>query len=297
MFVFSFQITSKPELSESSGKNVSSIYCNTRKAYETISEQLEKIISKQPIISENYQNFGKIEADHNLNRKIGILRKPILNENILVFGGIDPYSCPKNMEGQGVDILYFDIFLNKWKRFSAMPGSKHHHSVAVINKMVYVMGGTRLDWKRLCLTENPPRGDNINISQALSKDLWCFNPKLLEWSEGKDLLTPRRDFALIGFQKGLFVIGGEGLNGYIESSVHYYSIKEDKWVEKKSLNIPRTGLGAALIGSEIWVGGGLTGRKNDGTAIITDSVEVYNISLNTWNKVCHLRIPRFVSLF
>lgn len=234
-------------------------------------------------------------VDHNIIRKIGILRKPTLNEKILVFGGIDPYCCPKNIEGQGVDILNFDILSNKWKRFSAMPGSKRHHSVAVINKIVYVMGGTRLDWKKLCTPEEPPKGDNINISQTLSKDLWCFNPKALEWSEGKGLLSPRRDFALIAFQQGLFVIGGEGLNGVIESSVHYYNVKEDRWTEKKPLNIPRTGLCAGLIGNNIWVAGGLTGRKNDGTAIITDSVEVYSINLNTWTKVCHLRIPRYVA--
>lgn len=266
--------------------------CSAREAYETISQQLERMINKKPVPFDSFECCQNHANDLNLNRKVGILRKPILNEKILVFGGIDPYSCPKSIEGQGVDILQFDIFQNKWKRFSAMPGSKHHHSVVVVNKIVYVMGGTRLDWKRFRSPEDPPKGEGINISQSLSKDLWLFNPRCLEWSEGKDLLRPRRDFALIAFNQGLFVIGGEGLNGCIESSVHYYNINEDKWVEKKPMNIPRTGLCAALIGTEIWVAGGLAGRKNDGTAKITNCVEVYNIILNTWTKLCHLRVPR-----
>lgn len=283
---FFLQFVLPSEVSCNSVQNVLPSHCSSsRKAYETISERLEKMINRR-----TDDSFQKV--DQNLNRKVGILRKPVLNEKILVFGGIDPFCCPKNIEGQGVDIFYFDIFLNLWERLAAMPGSKHHHSVAVVNKLVYVMGGTRLDWKRLCVPEDPPRGDNINISQTISKDLWCFNPQARVWSEGKDLLSPRRDFALIAFQQGLFVIGGEGLNGLIESSVHYYNTNEDKWTEKKPLNIPRTGLCAALIGSEIWVAGGLVGRKNDGTAVITDSVEVYNIRLNTWTKVCHLRLPR-----
>lgn len=259
---------------------------SSKKPYETISEKIESMINNVP------KEKQSKEYDH--SQKVGLLRKPLLTKKILVLGGVDPYSCPKSLEGQGEDILCFDIYLNRWKSLSAMPGSKHHHSAAVINDKIYVMGGTRLDWKRFKVKrpEDSHKGDSINLSQTLSKDIWCFNSKTLEWSEGKDMLSPRRDFALVATSKGIFIIGGEGPKGCIESSVHFYNIFEDKWSEKKSLNIPRTGLCAALVGCEIWVAGGLAGKKNDGKALITDSVEVYNITMNTWTKMCHLKTPR-----
>ncbi|XP_055845675.1 uncharacterized protein LOC129911781 isoform X2 [Episyrphus balteatus] len=262
-------------------------------------------------------------------KQIGISRKQdsrselnldIGKQKIFLFGGIDPYAQRNCSNGQGMDVLYYDSCENAWKYLSNMPGSRHHHSAAVYRGRIYVVGGTR-----------PPLPGSVK--SIFETAVWSFDPKRLEWHNETFLPQSRRDFGMIAYDNdvtynkktkinaeeeqgdakgqtrtGLFIFGGESIDGTPLSSMFYYNVEKKIWSEEASLNIGRYGLASTVVvntknTAEIWVAGGVCGHEKGGHPIITDSMECYNLTSDddgcwSWKElIIRLRIPRLFSKF
>ncbi|MGD2104283.1 MAG: LuxR C-terminal-related transcriptional regulator [Anaerolineae bacterium] len=106
------------------------------------------------------------------------------------------------------------------------------------------------------------------------------------WQERAQMPTRRAHLALESAASQLVAIGGqtpEGVTGAVEA----YDPKADVWTPKTAKPTPVAYVGAAAIGSEVYVPGGCDSQTQP-----TNTVEVFNVDADTWREASPLPEPR-----
>jgi N-acetylneuraminic acid mutarotase len=160
----------------------------------------------------------------------------------------------------------YDPVSNSWSETTPMPTARHHHTSAVANGQLYIIGGRIL-------------GDGVksNINYALTNlnDNEKFDPVNKTWSIQEQMPTKRSGMAaeVSPMNGNIYVFGGESLNGTYNVT-EKYDTKANKWSSEPDMPTPRLGLDAVAIDNKIYVSGGKTDLKYN----FTNKVEILNIN-------------------
>jgi N-acetylneuraminic acid mutarotase len=236
-------------------------------------------------------------------RSVASLPSPLHHVNVAVARG--HLFVVGALEGRPADAtgvtLEYDPGTNMWQVRASMPaGSERGASaVAAIGDLIYVAGGLRgasvndfsvydaasNQWQNL---QNMPTARDHLVGAAyngrfyaiagrnaggLRGDVEIYDPSAPGWSMGRPIPTPRGGCggAMLGGR--IYVFGGEG-NAAVSSGVfdtnEAYDPLANTWATLEVMRTPRHGIGAAPVGSVIYVPGGAT-RQGFGATSDNDS--------------------------
>ena len=179
-----------------------------------------------------------------------------INDGIYVIGGYDE-------EGEGVGMVeMYNATSDTWAEdISQLPLSLHHTSAASFGGKIYVAGGYTGDW-------------------TASDRLFIYDPETNVWTQGNPMPTPR-GYPNAEFVNGtLYVIGGDGGEGYERAlnTTESYDPVTNQWTIESPMPTARHHAASAVVDGEIYVIGGRIGEELNNV----DLIEKYNPVTGNW---------------
>ncbi|KAK2583127.1 hypothetical protein KPH14_009152 [Odynerus spinipes] len=204
-------------------------------------------------------------------------------ESVLVFGGVDPHEEYGNPGNSGKDIYRFKPDENLWEFVGEIPEPRHHHSVAYLKGRIYLVGGA------------DPRENDYQMKSIITGTVWSYDPTTRIWYNEAEMLTPRKNFALVVSHGKMYAIGGQDRNGIALRSAEAFDPLESTWREIQPMCTARVGPAGIKYRDFIWVAGGMTKSKKE---LFSKDVECYDPMKNSWLKMEPLSSPRcFATLY
>ncbi len=159
---------------------------------------------------------------------------------IYVFGGTTDGVSPLNT------VEAFDPTAGpggNWAKKEPMPTPRYFPEVAVVDNIMYAIGGT----------VNSGSGQHVGTGVVEA-----YNPATNSWRKDLESLpTPRRFRAGVGVLNGIIYVFGGG-NAFQEISTNEaYDPAKDKWSTAPAMPTARFGLGGAVVGGRMYAIGGL----------------------------------------
>ncbi|MBS0030699.1 Kelch repeat-containing protein [Chitinophaga sp. 22321] len=132
-------------------------------------------------------------------------------------------------------------------------------------------------------------GGTYSLNQPNTVDIYDVTTNT--WTTST-LTTPRIEHAMTAFGNKIFIAGGwapySGIN--VTNSVEIYDVTTGKWAYQ-ALSSPRISLAATSLQNKAFFGGGGTLDKDGVCCIVSDRVDIYDLSTGSWSKSA-LSIPR-----
>ncbi len=161
------------------------------------------------------------------------------NGKLYVFGG-NHYATILSR----VDI--YDPNTNTWSSGSDMPSATEPRRAVTLSGKIYVP----------CPSVDPNK-------------IWCYDPNSDTWDTNIPAMNvPRSSYELQGACGRLYAIGGSNVSDGVLSSVESWAPGEESWQTEPYLNVARSGLASAVIGSDIYVFGGSDGNDLGSTELL-----------------------------
>lgn len=160
-------------------------------------------------------------------------------------------------------ILACFTYAQQWTTKTPMPTARVGAGAAVINNLVYVIGGT-------------------NDSYVLTGANEAYNTTNDSWISMSLMPTPRIEHGVAAVNGKIYAIGG--YNGSVLSTVEEYNPTTNSWTTKASMPTPRSQVSVSVLNNEIYVVGGWPGNFN--------TVEAYNPASDTWTTKPSVSIGR-----
>jgi DNA-binding CsgD family transcriptional regulator/N-acetylneuraminic acid mutarotase len=100
----------------------------------------------------------------------------------------------------------------------------------------------------------------------------------IRWREMPPMLIGRSSLAIVAYEKDIYAIGGETVQG-VTGSIEGYDLEDKRWRQLSEKPTPVAEVSAAVIGGLIYVPGGLlaSGERSD-------ILEVYDPHLDLWEQ-------------
>ena len=161
-----------------------------------------------------------------------------------------------------------------WKtRNGIMPTERMLLSASVVDRVIYVMGGT--------LNVFDPTLATIGAVEA-------YNPLTDTWTKKADMPNPRWGMSTSVVNGKIYAIGGASGTSQIGlKTVEEYDPKTDTWTVKADMPTARFFLSAGVVDGIIYAIGG---ARNDWSGMPT--VEAYDPMTDTWTKRADMPTPR-----
>ena len=197
-----------------------------------------------------------------------------------------------------------------WYSIHPMPKPRQLFKAAVLNGLVYILGGM--------------------VDCVLTLKVWCYNPETNQWSEVAPMLKTASSFGVASLCGHLYAVGGPkreynvqrydpvsncwcfespmqvqrdehcvaafqdkymfAIGGYTSNvrSVEKYDVQSNTWTNMADLNIGRIGSSAVALGDKIFVVGGYGGAKQQAIK----NCEVYRSLTKDWGLIASTHVPR-----
>jgi N-acetylneuraminic acid mutarotase len=209
-----------------------------------------------------------------------------------VLGGIEEI----NEEYRTVSsVLKYDSRKQTWKEVASMPAERDYAGACVVGSDIYIFGG---------------RDDDTNATSTTYR----FSTETNEWVTLAPMPEARKRFHRVCMLDGLiYVLGGQDKDRTILTSVHRFDPSANSWTVVAPMSVRRAGLGAFVLGGNIYAAGGWDGASrleqllplsylpnylwgqskpscnifltwNTANARLA-SVERYSVALDTWSEV------------
>ncbi|XP_014770021.1 kelch-like protein 2 [Octopus bimaculoides] len=234
-------------------------------------------------------------------------RTPIgLPKVLLVLGG----QAPKAIKS----VECYDFKEERWYQLAEMPIRRCRCGVAVVNGLVYVVGGfsgslrvRTVDAydpvKDVWITCQSMKARRSTLGVALLNDLIyavggfdgssgldgaeCYDVKTGLWKSVAPM-SIRRSSVGVGVVGGfLYAVGGyDGCSRQCLSTVEYFDPEANCWHPAAEMSCRRSGAGVGVVDGLLYAVGG-----HDGP-LVRKSVEVYNPQTNTWSLVADMHFCR-----
>jgi kelch-like protein 10 len=216
----------------------------------------------------------------------------VIGFNIYVIGGYD-----------GQDYLsscyYFNAVEKAWREVSPMHERRCILSVAVLEGLVYAMGGNpnrntaeRYDYRTNRWSMIAPMNEKrVNASATtLNGKIYIvggfngrrhlnsaevYDPEVNQWTSIKSMMCVRGSLSCIAYHGYVYAIGGYNGKSWVCSG-EKYNPTTNKWTQIPDMSQPRSNFGIAVIDDTIFAIGGL----QNGTTI--KAVECYDEKSNEW---------------
>ncbi|KAG8199236.1 hypothetical protein JTE90_003663 [Oedothorax gibbosus] len=199
---------------------------------------------------------------------------------ILLFGGLNP-SQPDDFV-LGCSIFEYHIKSKEWRYYGCMMEPRCYHATARMQSYVYVTGGYSHVQRH--------GGEMSAVSHTDRLDL-----RTTLWERCARMNAPRAAHAMVASGRNLFVFGGRDSSGNVLASVEAYYPGVDVWTVISHLPEPSMGLSAALVGGDIWIGGGINANKS-GDPILS-GINCFSPTSASWTPVEPLPVGRAFSTF
>jgi N-acetylneuraminic acid mutarotase len=169
---------------------------------------------------------------------------------------------------------------NSWLPMAPMPAARSGLGVAVVNGMIYAIGGAS------------PSGI------VGTNDM--YNPYTNTWTTMAPMPTPRTDFGIAAYQGKIYCIGGDiGANktGPVGATVvtganEVYNPATNTWQTKTPMPTPRMCLNANVANNEIYLIGGCTSPSLWVYGVLANN-EVYDPANDSWSTKAPVPNPVF----
>jgi N-acetylneuraminic acid mutarotase len=192
------------------------------------------------------------------------------NNKIHVIGGRVRSESGKNHFDAYIDSKAHYIYnpeQNEWSTGTAAPTARNSAAAAVIDGLIYVVGGRR----------NVMQKDGTQLQQNLS-NLEVYNPETNEWHSRAPLPESLGGNAAASVDGKLYVFGGEQWSPEhkVFPSSWAYDPATDKWQKVKDMLTARHGLAAAAVDDVIYTIGGCTRVGGGATVGATEALILIN---------------------
>jgi len=159
--------------------------------------------------------------------------------------------------------LSINAFAQQWNVKTPIPTARAGAGSAVVNNIIYVMGGS------------DGSGNNVGTVEA-------YNPATDTWSTKTPMPTPRGELGVAAVNGKIYAIGG--YNGSAINTVEEYDPIANTWATKTSMPTSRSTVSVGVINDTIYVVGGWPGGMN--------ILEAYNTVTDTWTTKASIAVGK-----
>ena len=149
---------------------------------------------------------------------------------------------------------------NFWTERKAAPAPIFLSSAAVVNNVVYVIGGS------YAVTGATPLPSNM-----------AYDPGSDSWKTLAGMPTIRQTLGVVAVGERIYAIGGDSAVG-ISSKNEVYNTTTDSWRTMSPIPVPTTGSAIAAVNSTVYVMGGINSNGN------TLAVWAYDTLSDSWSQ-------------
>ncbi|XP_023601243.1 kelch-like protein 18 isoform X8 [Myotis lucifugus] len=174
---------------------------------------------------------------------------------IYAVGGLN--SAANFYAGDSLNVVeVFDPLANRWEKCHPMTTARSRVGVAVVNGLLYAIGGY----------DGQLRLSTVEV----------YNPETDTWARAGSMNSKRSAMGTVVLDGQIYVCGGYDGNSSL-NSVETYSPETDKWTVVTPMSSSRSAAGVTVFEGRIYVSGGHDGLQ------IFNSVEHYNHHTATWH--------------
>ncbi|KAK3607148.1 hypothetical protein CHS0354_034304 [Potamilus streckersoni] len=189
-----------------------------------------------------------------------IPRTPLgLPKLMLVIGG----QAPKAIRS----FECYDFKEDKWSQLAEMPSRRCRCGVALVNGLVYAVGG-------------------FNGSLRV-RTVDVYDPKTDTWRPSTSMEARRSTLGVAVLNGLIYAVGGfDGSSGL--ESAEYYNVRTGEWRLIASMSVRRSSVGVGVVAGLLYAVGGYDGASRQ----CLSSVECYNSELDVWTPVPEMSCRR-----
>ena len=204
--------------------------------------------------AKNFQKFPDHSVDAYSESVFNpfVPRKSVTNRMLVyvVGGETDPGRATVNM------VEVYNPAKDSWRELAPMGTKRRGVGVAILNGLLYVVGGS----------------DGV---QAL-RSAECYDPRTNTWSSISDLNEERSSVAVAVVGDFLYAVGGyDGIMSCLRS-VECYNPGTDTWTYIAEMNIARSMTAVGVLNERLYVIGGYDGASD------LSSCEMYDPNSDSW---------------
>src|SRR6186713_1925087 len=149
-----------------------------------------------------------------------------------------------------------------WRTLAPMPAARQELATAVLNGLIYVIGG-------------------FDSAGQSTSNVFVYNPRSNTWSTAASIPIVNNHGAAAVVNGQLFAFGGESRRAFV------YTPAVNAWSEVASMNFQHGGTPAvAIVNNKIYVAGGT------GPGATQREVEVYDVTANSWTPLAPMNVGR-----
>uniref|UniRef100_A0A8C1FZP7 Kelch-like family member 18 n=1 Tax=Cyprinus carpio carpio TaxID=630221 RepID=A0A8C1FZP7_CYPCA len=164
-----------------------------------------------------------------------------------------------NSAGDSLNVVeVFDPIGNCWERCQPMSTARSRVGVAVVNGLLYAIGGYD--------------------GQSRLRTVEVYNPETDTWTKVASMNTQRSAMGTVVVDGHIYVCGGYDGKSSL-NSVECYSPETDRWTLVTEMSASRSAAGVTIFEGRIYVSGGHDGLQ------IFNTVEYYNPHTALWHPV------------
>ena len=199
----------------------------------------------------------------------------VVNSTIFVFGG---WNGPVDfaLRNYPVSVEAYNPQTDTWIEKKDMPVSRVEFGIGVVDKKIYVIGGST----RLGGAPDPERRMNrVDI----------YNPTTDTWVKGPQMLTRRANLGVGVIGNRMYAMGGRGwpqdrLGPHL-MVIEEYDSASRQWRKKGDMLDPRDSFATVIVKNSIYLIGGIILRGAGFTLEYLASVNVYNPQKDAWSDI------------
>lgn len=194
-----------------------------------------------------------------------------IGDKIYVVMGMDSFFNFQN------GLYAYDPVTDQWSARAARPTYRTYFASAVVNGLLYVMGGYgRAD-------NGPGAGPG-----EMKSHVEIYDPATDRWSIGASLPTARMSARACAVGNVIYVFGGNAGNGE-ETQILAYDTIANSWTAKSPAPNVRIDFDCVTADGAVYFVGGYSG----GPATPLSTIERYDPFVETWSSPTRLNTPRF----
>lgn len=222
----------------------------------------------------------------------------LFEDELVVIGGLVEAGLGRTAVTATVEA--YDPGSDRWRSLPDLPEPRHHSMAAVVSGRLIVIGGfseggfDAVDsvWELVegSWAARAPLPRPVGAGSAVTLDgliyvvggapdggLFSYDPQADTWAELSGQSSFREHVAAVELDGEIWAIGGRG-PGEIHATTEIYDPSSDNWRFGPSLNVARSGFGAAVSGGSIYVAGGEVFDPNQAL----DSTERLDPGIGSW---------------
>ena len=162
----------------------------------------------------------------------------------------------------------YDPLFGAWTQVASLPAARHHHTAAVVDGKIYVVGGIFHD------------DEGEEVATGLVE---MYDPAADSWQQMAAMPTARHSHVAAVVSGKIYVSGGFTTSRELSDAFDAYDPVTNTWATLASLSEARADHASAAFNRKLYVFGGFTSSGD-----CLDLVEVYGPASNSWARAADM---------